>query len=125
MTYSLRRPLEGLTGFPLLIWPFVYAQLLALKAWVRREHGPGLPYRIAISPWGIVRLVRLPTDMAVGAAAPAAFRPPVFAFAALPRAPGLAAALAPEVQPRLAAPRRLIRTRIIAPATLALHPDTS
>jgi hypothetical protein len=44
MTYSLRRPLAGLTGFQRLIWPLIFLQLVALKRWVRAHYGRGVPY---------------------------------------------------------------------------------
>ena len=72
MTYSFRRPLEGLSSLQRLLWPLIFAQLCALKLWVRTHYGRGVPYRIEISRLGAVRLVRLPTDRTWSYAAPGA-----------------------------------------------------
>jgi hypothetical protein len=80
VTYSLHRPVEGLTGWPRLIWPLVYWQLVALKLWVRKTYGPGVPYWFSIDRWGRVSLRHMPIDFAQSYAAPAALRTATFNF---------------------------------------------
>lgn len=60
VTYSFNRPPAGMTGFLLLI----FVQLIALKAWVRKQYGPGVLYWYAISRWGRVSLRHMPIDFA-------------------------------------------------------------
>ena len=57
MTWTLRRPAPGLTLLQQLLWPLIFAQLVALKTWVRAQYGRGMPYGYFISPWGRVRLI--------------------------------------------------------------------
>lgn len=64
MTYSLHSPPEGLAGWPRLIWPPVYLQRVALKAWMRQQYSPGVPYWYTISRWGTVSLRYMPMDAA-------------------------------------------------------------
>jgi hypothetical protein len=96
MTYSLRRPPAGLTGFLRLIWPLIFVQLVALKRWVRAQYGPGVPYWYGMTRWGRVYLRHLPIDFAASCAAPGALRPPPLAIALFAPSARLAAALAPE-----------------------------
>ena len=97
MTYSLLRPPEGMTGFLRLIWPLVYVQLIALKAWMRKHYGPGVPYWYTVSPWGTVSLRHMPLDFAEASyAAPCALKPMTFDFALCANRPRLASALMPE-----------------------------
>lgn len=114
-----------MTGFHLLIWPLIYVQLLALKAWVRAHYGRGVPYCYEISPWGRVRLYRLPTDCAGGMSA-AIVSPPsaidVFHFAASPR---LALALGTEPCAPVPAPHPNMPAQPVPLLTRAFHPDTS
>ena len=56
MIYSLRRPPPGLTLIHQLLWPLIFAQLVALKTWVRARYGRGVPYGYFVSRWGRVTL---------------------------------------------------------------------
>jgi hypothetical protein len=62
MTFSLRRPPPGLTLIHQLLWPLIFAQLIALKARVRAQYGRGVPYGYLISPWGRVTLTYIGTQ---------------------------------------------------------------
>ena len=107
MTYSLLRPPEGITGFLRLIWPLVYVQLIALKAWMRKHYGPGVPYWYTVSPWGKVSLRHMPLDFAErGYAAPCALKPLAFDFALCANRSRLASALMPETSAPVPAPMR-------------------
>ena len=107
VTYSLLRPPEGMTGFLRLIWPLVYVQLIALKAWMRKTYGPGVPYWYTVSLWGTVRLRHMPIDFAErGYAAPCALKPLAFDFAICANRPRLASALMPEPSATVPAPER-------------------
>jgi hypothetical protein len=107
VTYSLLRPPEGMTGFLRLIWPLVYVQLIALKAWMRKTYGPGVPYWYTVSPWGKVSLRHMPLDFAErGYAAPCALKPLTFDFALCANRPRLALALMPEAPAPVPAPER-------------------
>lgn len=98
MTYSLLRPPEGMTGFLRLIWPLVFVQLIALKAWMRKHYGPGVPYWYTVSHWGKVSLRHMPIDFAEASyAASGALKPRAFDFALSTGSTRLALALAPEV----------------------------
>ncbi len=96
MTYSLRHPPAGLSGFLRLIWPLIFVQLVALKRWVRAQYGPGVPYWYGITRWGRVFLRHLPADFTQSYAAPGALTPAVFAFTLAIPSPRLAAARAAE-----------------------------
>ena len=105
VTYSLLRPPEGITGFLRLIWPLVYVQLIALKAWMRKHYGPGVPYWYTVSPWGKVRLRHMPLDFAEASyAAPCALKPLAFDFNLSPGTIRLALTLTPEVRAPVPAP---------------------
>lgn len=99
MTYSFNRPPAGMIGFLLLIWPLIFVQLIALKAWVRKQYGPGVPYWYAISRWGRVSLRHMPIDFAERSyAAPGALRPLAFDFTLSTSPKRFALALTPESQ---------------------------
>jgi hypothetical protein len=107
VTYSLLRPPEGMTGFLRLIWPLVYAQLIALKARMRKLYGPGVPYWYTVSRWGKVSLRHMPLDFAErGYAAPCALKPLTFDFALCANRPRRALALTPELPAPVPAPLR-------------------
>ena len=107
VTYSLLRPPEGMTGFLRLIWPLVYVQLIALKAWMRKHYGPGVPYCYTVSRWGKVSLRHMPLDFAEASyAAPCALKPLTFDFAICANRPRLALALMPEAPAPVPAPER-------------------
>lgn len=81
MTYALRIPLEGLSPLQRLLWPLIFAQLVALKAWVRAQYGPGVPYWIRISHCGRVSLRHMPSDFTASWAAPGAYETTRFDYA--------------------------------------------
>jgi hypothetical protein len=96
-----------MTGFLRLIWPLVYVQLIALKAWMRKHYGPGVPYWYTVSRWGKVSLRHMPLDFAErGYAAPCALKPLTFDFALTAAPTRLALALSPELPARALAPAR-------------------
>jgi hypothetical protein len=124
MTYSLRRPLAGLTGFQRLIWPLIFLQLVALKRWVRAHYGRGVPYWYGLTAWGRVYLRHLPTDFAASYAAAGALRPPALATALFKPSARLAAALAPE--PRaVPQPVPCARKPSVHSLSAPAHADTS
>ena len=111
VTYSLLRPPDGMTGFLRLIWPLVYVQLIALKAWMRKHYGPGVPYWYTVSRWGKVSLRHMPLDFAEASyAAPCALKPLTFDFAICANRPRLASALTPEPSAPVPAPEREDKT---------------
>ena len=94
-----------MTGFLRLIWPLVYVQLIALKAWMRQHYGPGVPYWYTVSRWGKVSLRHMPLDFAEASyAAPCALKPLTFDFALSTGSPRLALTLTPEVCAPVPAP---------------------
>ncbi len=105
MTYSLLRPPEGMTGFLRLIWPLVFVQLVALRAWMRKHYGPGVPYWYTVSHWGKVSLRHMPIDFAEASySAPGALKPLTFDFTLSKGSVGLASALMPETSAPAPAP---------------------
>jgi hypothetical protein len=46
----------GLTLVHQLLWPLIFAQLVALKTWVRARYGRGVPYAFRVSRFGRVTL---------------------------------------------------------------------
>ena len=111
MHYSLRHPPKGIPFLHVLLWPWIYAQIIALRMWVRAHYGRGVPYRLRVSTYGRVRLIAMPQDLTPGYAANAPLLEPEFTCSTgLPR-PALQAALTPEETPRAPAP--MIRIGII------------
>ncbi len=96
MTYTLHQPPAGMTGFLRLIWPLIYVQLIALKAWVRKHYGPGVPYWYEISRWGIVSLKHMPIDFTWSYSANGTLQPTKFDFTLAITSPRLACALMDE-----------------------------
>ena len=86
-----------MTGFLLLIWPLIFVQLIALKAWVRRHYGPGVPYWYTVSRWGKVSLRHMPIDFAWSQTAPGSLQPTTAQANLFAPARRLLDALAPEV----------------------------
>jgi len=125
VTYSLRRPLEGLSWLQLLVWPLIFAQLTALKLWVRNHYGRGVPYRIEISRLGHVRLVRLPADRTLSYAAPGALWIDARAFSSGLMRPEWPAACAPEEAPHPPAPVWIVRMGMEPVFSAPCAPDTS
>ena len=129
MTYALNRPPAGMTGFLLLIWPLIFVQLIALRDWVRKHYGRGVPYWITISKFGRVRLRHLPTDFTFSQAAPASYERFGYDYTSGLTRDLLAETCAEEITPPAPAP-------VLAMLWLALpetqsgqaataHPDTS
>ncbi|MFN4023356.1 MAG: hypothetical protein ACK4MQ_00870 [Hyphomonas sp.] len=125
MTYALCTPLEGLSPLQRLLWPLIFAQLIALKAWVRAQYGPGVPYWIRISRLGRVSLRHMPSDFTASWAAPGAYEAPRFDYSsgharAAFRLVGIsvAAAAAPPLV-------HIIRTQKECASRAAACPDTS
>ena len=112
MKYSLRHPPEGLCLLHVLLWPWIYAQIIALRLLVRKHYGRGVPYRFEVSPLGRVRLLYLPTDITWGYAANAPMLEPKFDFTAGVPRPALTRALTSEDTPRAPAPA--VRTGTIS-----------
>jgi hypothetical protein len=59
-------------GFPVhlaVFWPFIWAQILMLRAWVRAAYGKGTLYRWSVTPHGRVFLTSI--EWIPGAEAPA------------------------------------------------------
>ncbi|MDP3459902.1 MAG: hypothetical protein Q8S09_11580 [Hyphomonas sp.] len=125
VTYSLHRPPAGMTGFLRLIWPLIFVQLIALKAWVRKHYGPGVPYWYEISRWGRVRLMHMPIDFAQSYAAPGALKPAAFDFTLASTSPRFACALAAETNAPVPAPERQPKTYSVHVHSIVLLPDTS
>lgn len=126
MHYSLRHPPKGIPLLHVLLWPWIYAQLVALKLWVRAHYGRGVPYRFHVSTYGRVRLVAMPQDLTWGYAANAPLLTPEFTFTTGFSRPALRAAPTPKETP--CAPAPMLRLPIIAffagGISGTMHPDT-
>ncbi len=114
-----------MTGFLRLIWPLIFVQLIALKAWVRKHYGPGVPYWYEISRWGRVRLMHMPIDFAQSYAAPGALKPAAFDFTLANTSCRLASSLAPEATSPVPAPEREPKTYSAHVLSGAARFDTS
>jgi hypothetical protein len=125
MTYTLHQPPAGMTGFLRLIWPLIYVQLIALKAWVRKHYGPGVPYWYELSRWGIVSLKHMPIDFAWSYSANGTLQPTKFDFTLAITSPRLACALADEALTAPPAPMREGRAYSVYALSFAVHHDTS
>lgn len=128
MHYSLRHPPKGIPLLHVLLWPWIYAQLVALKLWVRAHYGRAVPpYRFHVSTFGRVRLVAMPQDLTWGYAANAPLLTPEFTFTTALTRPALRQALMAEPTPRAPAPVIRIETieHLARCVSGALHPDTS
>ncbi len=125
MTYTLHQPPAGLTGWPRLIWPLVYVQLMALKAWVRTHYGPGVPYWYEISRWGIVSLKHMPIDFTWSYSANGSLQPTKFDFTLAITSARLALALTEEPVPEPPAPEHRTRAYSVYVKSPLVHHDTS
>jgi hypothetical protein len=125
MTYTLHQPPAGMTGFLRLIWPLIYVQLIALKAWVRKHYGPGVPYWYEISRWGIVSLKHMPIDFTWSYSANCTLQPTAFDFTLEITSPRLACALADEVVSEPPAPEQHVQAFSVHARSFIVHPDTS
>ena len=125
MTYTLHQPPAGMTGFLRLIWPLIYVQLIALKAWVPKQYGPGVPYWYEISRWGIVSLKHMPIDFTWRYSANATLQPTKFDFTLAITSPRLACALADEEVAEPLAPAPEGRAYSVPARSYIAYPDTS
>jgi hypothetical protein len=125
VTCSLRHSLEGLSWLQRLIWPLIFAQLTALKRWVRAHDGRGVPYRVDISPFGKVALVRMPMDAAMGQTAAAAFAMPHFEFRVAPARAIFGLACTPECTPPAPPPEADIHAVRVWTQPCPVSPDPS
>ncbi len=125
MTYTLHQPPAGLTGWPRLIWPLVYVQLIALKAWVRTHYGPGVPYWYEISRWGIVSLKHMPIDFTWSYSANCTLQPTKFDFTLAITSPRLAGSLIDEAVTEPVAPEQDARAYSVPARSYIARPDTS
>jgi hypothetical protein len=118
-------------GFPphlSLFWPFVWAQILVLRAWVRTTYGKGTLYRWSVTPYGRVFLASIDWIPGEGEEAPALVlrRLAARAQARIAALTGETAAT-PENRPRLMtaagiAPGAALRADVTADTSLPL-PD--
>lgn len=60
--YSRFDPLPNLTWLQWLLWPLIYARLMALKLRIRAQYGRGVPYHVHIGPFGEVHFLGLRAD---------------------------------------------------------------
>lgn len=60
--YSRFDPPPGLTWLQWLLWPLIFARLMALKLRIRAQYGRGVPYNIEIGPFGEVHFLGLRAD---------------------------------------------------------------
>ena len=129
MDYAFATPLPGLSLLQRLLWPLIFVQLIALRDWVRKHYGRGVPYWITISKYGRVRLRHLPTDFTFSQAAPASYERFGYDYTSGLTRDLLAETCAEEITPPAPAP-------VLAMLWLALpetqsgqaataHPDTS
>ncbi len=125
MTYTLHQPPAGMTGFLRLIWPLIYVQLIALKAWVRKHYGPGVPYWYEISRWGIVSLKHMPIDFTWSYSANATLQSTKFDFTLAITSPRLACALMDVAVTAPPAPEQAARTYSAHALSSVAHHDTS
>ncbi len=125
MTYTLHTPPAGMTGFLRLIWPLLYVQLIALRAWVRKHYGPGVPFWYVISRWGIVSLLHMPMDFTQSYAAPGALKPAAFDFSLGAPSAGLTEALAAEPVAVVPAPARGMPAPSVHVLSRTVRADTS
>jgi hypothetical protein len=120
--YSLRHPPSGLTLIHQLLWPLIFAQLVALKNWVRVNHGRGVPYGYFVSRWGRVTLTHVGAQPFTSYSAAGTFAPVAFDFAQFV-SKGLKLALAAgrgAPAPAIGAPQRAGPAYACTP-----HTDTS
>lgn len=118
--YSLRRPPANLTLIHWLLWPLIFAQLVALKNWVRRTYGYGIPYGFRVSRWGRVTLRYVGAGPIISATAAPASAAARFDFTL-----GLAAAFELPPPPGLVAPLRRLAWVLPEASIVAPHTDTS
>lgn len=60
--YSRFDPLANLTWLQWLLWPLIFARLMALKLSIRARYGRGVPYHYHIGPFGEVHFLGLRAD---------------------------------------------------------------
>ena len=129
MDYAFATPLPGLSLLQRLLWPLIFVQLIALRDWVRKHYGRGVPYWITISKFGRVRLRHLPTDFTFSDAASASYERVGYDYTSGLTRALLAATCAEEITPPAPAPV-LAMLWLATPETQSgqaatAHPDTS
>lgn len=60
--YSRFDPPPGLTWLQWLLWPLIFARLMAMKIRIRAQYGRDVPYNIEIGPFGEVHFLGLRAD---------------------------------------------------------------
>ena len=126
MDYAFATPLPGLSLLQRLLWPLIFMQLIALRDWVRKHYGRGVPYWITISKFGRVRLRRLPTDFTFSHAAPVSYERFGYDYTSGLTRELLAVTCAEEITP----PAPVPACAVLMPQTQSgqaatAHPDTS
>jgi hypothetical protein len=128
MDYAPSTPLPGLSLLQRLLWPLIYLQLIALRDWVRKHYGRGVPYWRTISKFGRVRLRHLPTDFTFSEATPVSYERFGYDYTSGQTRALLADTCAEEETPPAPAPARAV-LMLAAPETqsgrTAARPDTS
>ena len=117
--YSLRHPPAGLTLIHQLLWPLIFAQLAALKNWVRAHHGRGIPYGYVVSRWGRVTLTYVGARPFTSYSASVTFAPTRFDFSL-----GFAVCSAPDAAPCVPAPHAVQQASSVH-SCFPPHHDTS
>ena len=103
-------------------------QLIALRDWVRKHYGRGVPYWITISKYGRVRLRHLPTDFTFSQAAPVSYERFGYDYASGLTRALLAETCAEENTPSAPAPALAMLWLALAETQSGqteVHPDTS
>ena len=71
---SLLHPPSGFPSHLAVIWPLIWVQILALRAYVRATWGKGTQYHWSVTPWGRVFITSV--DWVPGQEAPVWIEPP-------------------------------------------------
>ncbi|MFN7056446.1 hypothetical protein [Hyphomonas sp.] len=96
--YDRHAPLPDLTWLQWLLWPLIFARLIALKLQVRAQYGRGVPYHYKIGPFGEVHFLGLCADPDAAPVVRLLGHMPYADVQFFPSLPArLAAALAPHV----------------------------
>ena len=125
MDYAPATPLPGLSLLQRLLWPLIYLQLIALRDWVRKHYGRGVPYWFTISKFGRVRLHRLPTDFTFSQAAPVSYERFGYDYTSSQTRALLAETCAEEITPPAPVPVCADLMPQTQSGQTAAHPDTS
>ena len=71
---SLLHPPAGFPAHLAVIWPLIWVQILALRAYVRATWGKGTQYHWCVTPWGRIFITSI--DWVPGQEAPRWIEPP-------------------------------------------------